>query len=1006
MPLTDEQVIAKTSGEASAPLSDEEVIAKTGATSQAPTVSAPPPSAGDVVAGSVEVPKSPAWQAGMDQKKSLREKMTPAQRAAELAGGAIEGAAMNLAAVPVLGGAGRAVMLGGKSVPYMRDFGGALSAISKSMESAGPKALAAGGAAIGALQSSLERGVQDAFDVSKEAASNIVASAMVTPVAAKALFDKLPSFATTNAKRVVSELFGPEGKFISQPEWEKTRDKLLAMFGESKTVKQDSDVLAKSLEQTAATRKAEIEAAAKTEAGRLERQQTKYGQIPATTIPRIVEGSRKAKLGPDQTPSQRGDFVRKEVTPQTLSQESALSAQGRQGWSDMSVESNQMENSGNFISNTPPAQAGVKMINDLIEVDPTTGTSKVDPKNPLYQTLKNWRDRMLGRQVEMDASGNVVASVDTKLAKPSGPTDAQIMAARKRGLISTIKEKYGVTDKEIQTGISEGRLDKMLEGLTQGGGGYEHWAGKTTDDLNTAIREEFDHLFDVSKAGATLDPSRMHYSSSEMDNAFARTKAEFLAAQGGMSGQAGRVGPTTKENRQTMYEYDLLRRELNDIANAPNIRPGDAQKATLAREISNFVSAAESRHMPKSFDAAKADYHHQATATEDFRTKLAAAMQEGPSAAHTLDAKIFSGRDSVRATKRLMGGDQGKLDQLGLSYVSDSLRGKNATSAEKWLDDYYRDWAGELSPAAQQKIASYLSDLKRADQISAAAKTRAGTKAGQLRDLPSATKQAVEKSTTELTGTLEAVPRFKQLLTTPQRNREEMRAVYQAVKAQPGGEEAFKKVVRSVLREQPPEKMLETFDNLISDKLIDAGSHTPAEMAEIRKIIVDLDSLVKNMKVGTPEVMKAKINEIVSSENKRGAALYVALSTLGGAATMGSYVHGGSWLTGGLGGLEAAGLYAGRGAYQRNANAIKVLADEIIANPEMYDAAIAPATPSSVTRFKALLGQAMRQSAAISTAESAIQPVTQPAKDQLQQLNASGYVDRLLNQPTGLMGPR
>ena len=116
-----------------------------------------------------------------------------------------------------------------------------------------------------------------------------------------------------------------------------------------------------------------------------------------------------------------------------------------------------------------------------------------------------------------------------------GVSDMDILSARNKGIISTIKNKFGLTDTQIQKGIVEGdkiQLDKILEGLTEGGGGYTQLAGKDTEYLRTLIQDEFSHLFDVRKSGLKINPALMHYPDDIGSIAAQMTKAEEVARFG------------------------------------------------------------------------------------------------------------------------------------------------------------------------------------------------------------------------------------------------------------------------------------------------------------------------------------------------------------------------------------------------------------------------------------------------------------------------------------------
>lgn len=71
------------------------------------------------------------------------------------------------------------------------------------------------------------------------------------------------------------------------------------------------------------------------------------------------------------------------------------------------------------------------------------------------------------------------ATAEPPVPKYTGPNDFEIKEARKQGIVYHIKKALGLSEKEIREGIVEGdkiSMDRVVEALSQGGGGYERLA--------------------------------------------------------------------------------------------------------------------------------------------------------------------------------------------------------------------------------------------------------------------------------------------------------------------------------------------------------------------------------------------------------------------------------------------------------------------------------------------------------------------------------------------------
>ena len=768
--------------------------------------------------------------------------MTTGEKVGSIAKGFAGGAAANLAAVPVLGGVGKAVSAAGKLAPkagVIGEVGGAMSGIAKDMAAQGPKALAASGAAIGGVYTSVVDMVKDRFGLSDDAANLIVTASTLTPMAASQLISAtLPKMAQTSAREIVQKLHGEGSKLLTKAQQSELMQTVRERLGSTGSIKENTAPLQNVLETAAGTRASEIRKQGSEAQRLLEAQANRSGRVQTEILPRRIEESRIQNLGADLTPSETGDVVRKIVQPIAGAAEQQLKDQGVRGWQAMEAEDMQRTAAGQFVNDTPASKIALARIDSLIEPD-IQGVRQVSKENKqLYGWLKNLRARIAGEEVELDLAGAV--------AKPSPKSAA-----------------------------------------------------------NTV-------------------------------------------------------------QRTAMYEYDALRRELADIAQMPPGPGYSAVKSKLAEEIGDLVRKAESQHMPNSFNPAIADYHQKALKTDEFRTSLGKVLKDGDgnTAAHRVAEKVFAGRDPARDFKNMIG-DPNEFDRVALSHISSNLKGKDAKAAEKWLSGNYQDWKSELSAGARAKVDAHMAQLKKYDLLSAAAGTRQKVSMGHLEKTPGITQKAVEDSTKQLLGGKEPVDRFKELLTTSTANRDEMRAVYQAVQSQPGGKEAFQRAVKAVIQETEPDKVLSLFDNRLSNKLIEAGTHTPQEISELRSIVVALDELA-NANVATATDYHKAVTEVAGKAAMKGSALAAVLAALAAGSAVGGHPVVGA----AVGGAEAVGLYFAKSAMVRHEKRIGSLIENIISDKQLFDAATAPANPGTIKRLQGMLAQKVGQGAVIEGEEA------------------------------------
>jgi hypothetical protein len=344
-------------------------------------------------------------------------------------------------------------------------------------------------------------------------------------------------------------------------------------------------------------------------------------------------------------------------------------------------------------------------------------------------------------------------------------------------------------------------------------------------------------------------------------------------------------------------------------------------------------------------------------------------MGEQKTASHRAAELAFSGRDSARRLKGMIGGDQATFDELALQHISANLKGKDAAGAEKWLAGAYRDWAGELSPQAQQRVAAHFDELKKTDLLKAAAGGKQKELSAQAAKIPGETERKVTELTGKLTGGKEPVERIRELLTTANLNRDEARAVYAAVQNAPGGKEAFKRAVELVIKDSDPKKILDTFDNRIANKLVDMGSHTPQEVSQLRGVVQSLHDLA-NVKVASRSDYLDEVKSAATHEAMKGKVIGSVVGALAGGFGGHSAFGMGGGIAGAVGGAEGVGIYAQANAMVRNEKRIMELINQIIADKDLFNAAIAPPTEGNVKRFMGMLAQGAQRGTAIQSTEA------------------------------------
>ena len=192
----------------------------------------------------------------------------------------------------------------------------------------------------------------------------------------------------------------------------------------------------------------------------------------------------------------------------------------------------------------------------------------------------------------------------------------------------------------------------------------------------------------------------------------------------------------------------------------------------------------------------------------------------------------------------------------------------------------------------------------------------------------------------------------------------------------PNGKETFKRAVESVIKGADPKQILETFDYRIADKLIEMGSHTPQEVQQLRSVVQELDSIA-NASVAKSEDYGKAVRDAATHEAMKGKAIGSVLGGIVGAVGGHSQMGGLGGLVGAAGGIvgagEGVGVYMNASAMVRNEKRIRELIDKIIADKDLFNAAMAPTSESSVKRLLGMLAKGAQTTGAVEVAEYPLQ---------------------------------
>ena len=881
--------------------------------------------------------------------------LTLGQKVKNIGSDAVGGAVANLAAVPVLGGAGRVA----SAIPQLGNFGRAVSGVSSAMKAQGPAALAAEGAVIGGTMRSVVDMLKDRYGVSEEAANNIVMASSLSPVAAQKAWSSLPTRAKNEAMNIIKAAHSAGTKAITSVEQSNAMQKILDNLGMGGTLKEETNPLNAALEAAAKMRQGEIGKEGKELASKLEKEAGVMGRVTSESMPQQAELFRERKLGPDVTKSDVADEIRMLTVPEAAAAADARQAEGRQGWDALKAVAEQKMANNQYPNQTKEAQDVVGYLNSLIE--PIAGhPSTLDPRGPIYNQLKNWRDRLMGQKV----------------------APLPVKAPNIRKLVS----EYSAKLRQSGGYVSEDELQQWMR--------QENWLPDHVAD--NAMRNKPGG--DIDAAKAILKQAQENRETDpviHMDDASDWATYQYETQQWNSA-------VANAPYRTSLEEYDLIRREANQMAkDAKGGLKGSIE--TEARKISERVTKALEEFAPGFSDKRLLDYHDAALDEAEFKTRLAKALNERDPAdpnqmktgAHRVTEMVFAGRDPAMAFKRMINGDQTKFDKIGLAHINTSLSGKDAAAAKAWWESSAtKDWKGELSESARKRVDEYIKGLGLLDSVSKQAATREKSTLGQLEKLPGITEGKIGESNKLLMGSEtgenpKATDRIRNLFMTQKPNTAEVRAVWDSVKNTPEGKKAFTQAVESVLKEEMQgagsKDILTTFDNRIHDVLVQSGAYTAEEAGQLRNLVKAVNEIAKT-KVASLADYKDLIRDATNSESMKKSALAglvggtAAIAGATAGATLGGHSLGipggvsGGLLGGLVAGKEAFGLFSS-GGYARYQKYLEDAISKIIADPELFKAAIAPESPYSTKRLMSMLAARSAQAGVINEANRLERPI-------------------------------
>jgi hypothetical protein len=907
------------------------------------------------------------------------KKRTTGERIGDFASSAAGGALTNLAAVPVLGGAGKGVQMLSGLGKFEKggDVGRALSAISEVAKAQGPKALAIEGGVLGATQQSVVDYLQEKFKMTKEAAENLAMGMMVTPAAAGKASELLPSSAKSQAREIVQKLFGGYSGKISEAQQSDLFKKISEKFGDGST-KEATKPLADAI--AAATERQAAEAAAKGEsrAGSLGGESSNIKKILETILPQQRETSRTTHLGQGIDPEIQGRQVKYTATQR---EEQLRDALNQQKSVDLPAVQNLVKSRAQLGDSVAFTPEGADVINFLEAELAPSALNEVQHGATSERFLGNILRDLKGKEAEPGATINYKGQTVTKPPNPpKEPVTPRFLSDVKswmagRGIDPILSRELGMSVRELPGFFAKGGggKDDLIEAARNKG-----WAHENEDDatvyakVRDIIQKELEsrggHADRPIHPGHLDEYAEWQKAHSDWDAQYGESAKHFRAAE-----QEAAAGGLHDPNQlpASFSVWDDKRRELREIERSGKDGGFSEVQKQLAGNAADRIETALKIYTGSNEQASGLyenylkNYHEGMSKLDLFKNDSMGGRLTA-SKTKELTGKIFDSRESFLEAQDVLGYSAAQMDDMALTHISHELSNKKTTEqAEKWLSDQY--WINELSPQAQAKIKAHMADLKGVDKRAVQVASRGKDVSSELANLPKETAAKVSEIKKQLLGQNKPVDHIRDLILTKRNNESEMKAIYESISTTPGGKESFQQAVKSIMREQiegPGKKdLLKVFDERISDILVSSGTHTAAEVAELRDMAKTVDEISK-ANVLTREDREEAIRKVTDREFKKQTAWGILMAgifsgSMGTGLATGN--HGLAGVGAALQGAEAFG-YISHGGYQRNFNRVNTAFEEILADKELFEAAKAPANSGSVQKLKSMLAQKMMKS--------------------------------------------
>jgi hypothetical protein len=229
--------------------------------------------------------------------------------------------------------------------------------------------------------------------------------------------------------------------------------------------------------------------------------------------------------------------------------------------------------------------------------------------------------------------------------------------------------------------------------------------------------------------------------------------------------------PNYKTFPTSFDALDDVRRKLGDVAFGKEAEGYTAIGTSIAKDFYRKISELQSKFAGESHDALQSGYEQASRLLDKYKGKAGAKF----TATDRVDVsrlradpegiakEFFSTPEKVRDLIELTGKDKAFVSQQASNFLVRELRGKDAASAEKLLN---QDWLSKL-PDVKAKLANYVDKLKAAEKNVGLVKEETGRLPARAAEETAAGKAALteaEKRAKTILGDSNPVSRVKEII--------------------------------------------------------------------------------------------------------------------------------------------------------------------------------------------------------------------------------------------------